>query len=160
MQFVTKAMDHAQIMECVETAFEVKTAKTLARMATMVFIQTTVCYVPVSVIYQNSSVQDPNGTITWEAPQNKCPVIDYAVQYQLVRRDLCEEVDGEFKTLHNTTERQSSLSHPDSSLEPNSVYKVRVLARNEAGLGEFQENNYIEHTTPEKGRFLVGGFYS
>ena len=73
-------------------------------------------------------------------------------------RDLCQEEAGEFQTLHNTTERQSSVPHPDSSLEANSIYKVRVLARNEAGLGEFQENIYIEHTTPEKGKFLVGEY--
>ncbi len=106
------------------------------------------CYVPVSVDYQVSSVQESSKTITWKPPQNKCPVIDYAVQYQLVKRDLCQEVDGEFETLHNTTERQSPLPHP--GLLPNSIYMVRVLARNEAGLGEPQIEKYIEHTTPEK----------
>ncbi|XP_071799509.1 receptor-type tyrosine-protein phosphatase T-like [Asterias amurensis] len=111
----------------------------------------TACYVPVSVIYEVSSAQDSSRTITWtKAPQNKCPVIDYAIQYQLVKKDLCQEEAGEFETLHNTTERQAPVPHPDSSLEANSIYKVRVLARNEAGLGEFQENIYIEHTTPEK----------
>ncbi|XP_071799861.1 receptor-type tyrosine-protein phosphatase T-like [Asterias amurensis] len=106
------------------------------------------CYVPVSVIYQVSSERDSSRTITWiKAPQNKCPVIDYAIEYQLVKRDLCQEETGEFETLHNTTERQSPFPHPDSL--PNSIYKVRVRARNEAGLGEFQENIYIEHTTPE-----------
>ena len=73
-------------------------------------------------------------------------------------KDLCQEEAGEFQTLHNTTERPSSVPHPDSSLEANSIYKVRVLARNEAGLGEFQESIYIEHTTPEKGKFLVGEY--
>ncbi|XP_071799860.1 receptor-type tyrosine-protein phosphatase T-like isoform X2 [Asterias amurensis] len=109
----------------------------------------TACYVPVSVIYEVSSEQDPSRTITWtKAPQNKCPVIDYAIQYQLVKRDLCQEEAGEFETLHNTTERQSPFPHPDSL--PNSIYKVRVLARNEAGLGEPQTEDYIELTTPEK----------
>ncbi|XP_071800431.1 receptor-type tyrosine-protein phosphatase T-like [Asterias amurensis] len=108
----------------------------------------TKCYVPVSVIYEVSSEQAPSRNITWKAPQNKCPVIDYAVQYQLVKRVLCQEEAGEFQTLHNATERQSPFPHPDSL--PNSIYKVRVLARNEAGLGEFQENIYIKHTTPEK----------
>ncbi|XP_033644813.1 receptor-type tyrosine-protein phosphatase T-like isoform X1 [Asterias rubens] len=106
------------------------------------------CYVPVSVIYHVSSEQYPSRTITWKAPQNKCPVIDYAVQYQLVKRILCQEEAGEFQTLHNTTERQSPLSHPDSL--PNAIYKVRVLAKNEAGLGEFQGNIYIDYTTPAK----------
>ncbi len=110
--------------------------------------------VPVSVDYQVSSGQESSKNITWKAPQNKCPVIDYAVQYQLVKRVLCQEVDGEFETLHNTTERQSPLPHPD--LLPNSIYMVRVLARNEAGLGEPQNEKYIEHTTPERGiKFLI-----
>ena len=73
-------------------------------------------------------------------------------------RDLCQEEAGEFQTLHNTTERQSPFPYSDSSLESNSIYKVRVLARNEAGLGEFREIDYIEHTTPEKGKFLVGEY--
>ncbi|XP_071800429.1 receptor-type tyrosine-protein phosphatase T-like isoform X2 [Asterias amurensis] len=111
----------------------------------------TACYVPVSVIYQVSSKQDSSQTLIWaKAPQNKCPVIDYAVQYKLVTRDRCQEEAGEFETLHNTTERQAPVPHPNSSLEANSIYKVRVLARNEAGLGKFQEDDYIEHTTPEK----------
>ena len=106
------------------------------------------------MIYHVSSEQYPSRTITWKAPQNKCPVIDYVVQYQLVQRDLCQEEAGEFETLHNITERQ----FPHSELLPNSIYKVRVLARNEAGLGEFQESIYIEYTTPEKGKFLVGEY--
>ncbi len=102
------------------------------------------------MIYEVSSGQESRKTIAWKAPQNKCPVIDYELQYQLVYKDLCQRVDGEFETLHNTTTTQSTLPHPDSSLFANSIYMVRVLALNEAGLGEFLEESYIEHTTPEK----------
>ena len=107
------------------------------------------------MIYQVSLRVLPSRTITWKAPQNKCPVIDYAVQYQLVERILCQEEAGEFETLHNTTEMQSNVPHPDSSLEANSIYKVRVLARNEAGLGVAQTDDHIKLRTPEKGEFVI-----
>ena len=106
--------------------------------------------VPIALSNLVISEQDTT-TINWKAPQNKCPVIDYAVQFQLVNRDRCRVVNGEFETVANASLREFTLRDADSSLYAYSTYKIRVLARNEAGLGEYQDENHIEYTTSAKG---------
>ena len=105
--------------------------------------------VPIAVSSPVISEQDTT-SINWKAPQNKCPVIDYAVQFQPVNRDQCRVVNGEFETVANTSVREFTLRDADSSYAY-STYKIRVLARNEAGLSEYQDENHIEHTTSAKG---------
>ena len=106
--------------------------------------------VPIALSNLVISEQDTS-TINWKAPQNKCPVIDYAVQFELVNRDQCRVVNGEFETVANASLREFTLRDADSSLYAYSMYKIRVLARNEAGLGEYQDENHIEYTTSAKG---------
>ena len=88
--------------------------------------------------------------VLWEAPQNKCPVVDYEVQFQLLMRDHCQVVNGVYETALNTTATELSALDLAPYLHAYSIYNVRVLARNEAGYSE-PEDGSQSFTTLYKG---------
>ncbi|XP_033636492.1 receptor-type tyrosine-protein phosphatase T-like [Asterias rubens] len=67
-----------------------------------------------------------------------CPVSNYTVQYELINRDQCQQVSDTFMDVDTTETFQFVLQESDlesSMFVPYSTYKIRVRARNEAGLG-------------------------
>ncbi|XP_071799455.1 receptor-type tyrosine-protein phosphatase T-like isoform X3 [Asterias amurensis] len=112
------------------------------------------CTVPVEV--KNPSITSVNNqrVISWAVASNMCPVSDYTVQYELITRDQCQQVSDTFMDVDTTENLQFVLQESDlesSTFVPYSTYKIRVRARNEAGLGLYLNDvNNDEFITAER----------
>ena len=92
--------------------------------------------------------------LSWAETSNMCPVSAYVVQHELVYRDQCQSVKETYIDVNETLSLSYSWQEPVISASPHfphSTYKIRVRARNEAGLGAYENTANDEFTTASAG---------
>ncbi|XP_038056405.1 receptor-type tyrosine-protein phosphatase T-like [Patiria miniata] len=113
------------------------------------------CPVPIAVKNFNITVSSTTTRqLAWSAASNMCPVSNYSIQHELVNQDQCQPASGNYIDVATVDTQSSSYTwqvrnDDDPQYLPYSTYKIRVRAKNEAGLGQFEGVTFDEFTTAE-----------